>query len=447
MLTGHGPIDYVVVLASVLLTIRLLRQNPKNLLFYLPTFLTIDFFLPFFSDLTPGRLLPLIIGSWFLMTGKWRLDASRMNWVNACLMVILFSTIFSILQDDAGIRPIVRALSYVNLFVLFIFSCRYVKDEKGIDAFVSGLAVSGVVHGGYSIYQVVAHYVGLPYRGIVRSESVVGSAVLNSGAFRINGLSDEPKRLGLILIAGSIALIYLRAKERDIVRKNCMTVAAVSIFALSLSTYSSSYLASLALWFPSAILLSKKSYGYTVGLLIFFLIAMLLLPANLRFYMTTQYDLLAARQIEVEKALDAQKVYRQEFYAQDFLETRPETILTGVGVGRYNHVLAKTYGVGNAGLSINGRLIPLNSEAMQITFDFGLAGLTLIYCQMLLLIQRVRSKNLAGFLFAAILLFLVVQSFFVQSLPLMMLTGGAVAGVLDGLKNYDNWLRSIRPSY
>lgn len=437
MLIGHGPIDYIVILASVLLTVRLLRQNPQKLLLYLPTFLTIDFFLPFFSDLTPGRLLPLIIGSWFLITGKCRLSASQMKWIEACFVVILLSTVFSILKDDAGIRPIIRALSYVNLFVLFIFACRYVKDEKGVDAFFGGLAIAGIVHGGYSIYQVVAHYTGLPYRGIVRSSSVVDSAVLSSGAFRINGFSDEPKRLGLILIAGALALAYLKTKQTKLVMKNWTTAAAILLFILSLCTYSSSYLASLALWVPATILLSTKSYRYTIGLIAFALIVMLLIPDRFQSYMATQYELLTARQEEVQKGLDSENVYRQEFYARDFLETNISSVLSGVGIGRYNRVLADAYGVGSAGLSSTGRLIPLNSEVMQITYDFGAAGVMLIYCQMLILVQRIRSKNLPGFLLAAMLLFQIIQSFFVQSLPFMMLTGGATAGVLNALKKHD----------
>lgn len=440
MLIGHGLSDYFVVIGSLIITINLLKKKPEKLLFFLPTLLTIDFFIPFISDLTPGRLLPLIIGVWLVNTGKWKIGSSRQGWLEACLWVIIVSTVFSIFKDDSGLRPMIRSLSYINLLVLFVFAYRYVKDSLGITYFFRGLALAGVVHSGYSTYQIIAHYLGLPYRGIVRSASVVGNAALSNGAFRINGLADEPKRLGLILIAASIAMLLLAVNESILTIKIWRIFGSIYIFIISLFTYSSSYFVSLALWIPAVLLLSKRSYKYVTGLIVFLLISIILLPSSGRFYLQTQLELLNSRQEEVSRGLESQQVYRQEFYAQDYLEKRPETILTGVGIGRYNYVFAKHYGR-NAGLNENGGLNPLNSELLQIIYDFGIAGLALFYYQILLLVINLRSKGLVGFVIAAILLYEVIQSFFVQTLPIMMLTGGVAAGMLDYIKTCHRYLQ------
>ena len=430
MLVGHGPIDYIVVIFSLFFSISLLRKKPIELLLYLPTLLSIDFFIPVASDLTTGRLLPLFLVVWLVKTGSWKISKFNHWWIESFLITIAVSIIFAIIQDDAGMRPVIRGLSYLNLVAIFSFVYQIIHKEKGFLHFFKGLAVAGIVHGTYSIYQVLAHYLGLPYRGIVRSANVVSSAVLSNGAFRINGLADEPKRLGLILIASAVAILFLSTRQNNNSKKMLATIYAVIVFILSLLTYSSSYILSLLLWLPALLLLSKRSYKYAFGLIIFFLFLSLIIPSSGKFYLKSQFDLLNARQEEIESGLDAETVYRQEFYARDFILKHPEVGFTGVGIGRYNQVFSDEYG-GNAGLTENGKLAPLNSELLQVVYDFGVAGIILVYCFTLYIVYKIRKKGEIGFFIASILLYEIIQSLFVQSLPIMFFTAGAGASLLQ----------------
>ncbi len=111
MPTGFGIIDYIVVIASLVLASYLLTTRPQRLLLFLPTLVTIDFFIPFLSQLTPGRLVPLLIAAWWGFT--WRLPMKR--WLLTGVGIVIIATLFGMLMGDSGARPGIRAVSYLNL--------------------------------------------------------------------------------------------------------------------------------------------------------------------------------------------------------------------------------------------------------------------------------------------------------------------------------------------
>lgn len=437
MPTGHGPIDYLVVLLSILISFQCLRKKPERLLLFLPTFLTIDFFIPILSQLTPGRLVPLCIGFWLISMRKGEFRVPYKNWATSYSILIIISTFLALLFDDSGLRPIIRSLSYINLLILFIFASYYGKSRQGLFFFFHGLSYAGLLHGGYALYQIVANQVGLPYRGIVRGVGAVSSGAISRGLFRINGLADEPKRLGLVLIASVISMLVISAYQRKKYQKTWRIFLAIAVLLISLYTFSSSYLIALALWVPLCLLLSSKSYKYGAGLFAILLMLFLLTPESGKSFINNQFELLDSRQTEIVQGLDSDRIYRQELYAEDYIKTKPETILTGVGMGRYNYVLSKEYG-DNAGLSASGVLNPLNSEVLQILFDLGIAGIFLLYQKSFSLLLKIRNYGLPGFCIAAILLFEIIQSFFVQTLPIMILTTGIAAAFLSTEKSLRN---------
>ncbi|MDF1824401.1 MAG: hypothetical protein P1U68_07150 [Verrucomicrobiales bacterium] len=432
MASGFGYIDYVVVALCVLIAAHFLWSDPQRLLLLLPTIVTVDFFIPLISQMTPGRLVPLIIGLWWCISGRFPTQRPVANWLRAGLVITVAATVYALLSKDSGIRPLIRSLNYINLIILCGFAWQFTRSEGGITRIFKGFSFAALIHGGYAIYQVVANRLGLPYRGIVYSaHKEAGSGAMSEGGFRINGFADEPKRLGLILLAGVLAMLFLAAREKRMLRKQVGWGMAIGLLLVSLMTYSASYLAALVAWAVVVMLFSPRSWKYGVVLVGVAFLLMVFMKGRVDSYLSIQKSLWDSRQAELESGIEGRRVYRQEFYAEDYLKERPLTVASGVGLGRYYQVFRERYGLG-VGIGVNGNLIPLNSQVLEILFDMGIAGLFLLYGGGLVVVIKVRNRGSAGYMMALILSFELVQSVFVQSLPLVMLALGAGATLIWG---------------
>jgi hypothetical protein len=438
---GHGTIDYVVVIACVIISCYLLSKNPRHLLLFLPTFVTIDFFIPFISHLTPGRLIPLVIGSWWIYSRHYPHKAPLNRWLIFGAFCVIAATAYGLLQGNLNLRTPIRALSYVGVLILCGFTWQYARPMTGLTYLLQGFALAGLVHGFYAIFQVTAHTLGLPYRGIVYSASGVGSGAVAGGSFRINGFADEPKRLGLILLAATISFVYLATREKGISAKLIMHGLAALLLIMSVFTFSTSYLVALLLWVPVMLLLSRRSWNYGMGIALLGGFLMIVMADTVTSYVTTQHELLESREREMDQGLNANKVYRQEFFAEDYLKENPLSTLLGVGMGRYYEVLSRTYGAG-AGIGLDGSLLPLNSQAFEIVLDLGLLGLLLVYAGGFVIFWQVRGRGTAGYFLAALISFQLIQSFFIQSLPIIAMALGCAAALLwNGPTPHKKFLR------
>ena len=432
MVSGFGIIDYVVVFASFLLTAYLLITEPKRLLWCLPTLVTIDFFIPLISQLTPGRLVPLMIAGWWIYSGRLPVRRPIDRWLMVGAGIILVSTVGGMAMGDSGMRPLIRSLNYINLLILCGFTWQFGVKKGGVKMLFQGFAIAGLIHGFYSMYQMLAYRMGVPYRGIVYDASGgVGGGGMQEGGFRINGFADEPKRLGLVLLAGTISLLYLAAREKSLTRKPLIQGVAVLILLVSLFTFSTSYLAALLIWFPVMMLVSRRSWKYGVGLAAVMAFLMLVKADTVGNYVKDQQELMDQREKEMELRLDANKVYRQEFFAEDYLKMKPLTAVTGVGMGRYYEVLNKNYGMG-AGMGFDGSLMPFNSQPLELMYDTGILGLLLVYVSGVWIAWHVRNRGTAGYMMAILIAFELIQSAFVQSLPILVLAMGAGAAMVWG---------------
>lgn len=429
MILGHGIIDYIVVLLCVVFAAYLLLTRPQHLLVFLPTMVSIDFFIPFISQLTPGRLVPLVIAGWWFYLGKSPFRQPVGIWLKMALAIMAISTLVAMSMQDSGLRPLIRALNYLNLVILCGFVWQFGRNKLGTLKLFQGFALAGLIHGAHCIYQLIAVRVGLPFRGIIYSAEKAGASLAGSeiGGFRINGFADEPKRLGLVLLAGIIGLLFLAARQHDPTRKHVMQGIAVMLLLLSFLTYSSSYLIALVLWLPVFLLFTQRGRKYTVWLAAIAVVIGIFAATPVANYVTTQEELFESRERELEEGIEATMVYRQELFAEDYLKLNPMTAVSGVGMGRYYEVFNRNYGMA-AGMGLYGDLLPLNSQFFELMYDTGLPGLLLVYVGCMVVYWKVRRHGLAGFMLGAIILFQVIQSFFVQSLPMLMLaTGGALA--------------------
>jgi hypothetical protein len=437
MASGFGMIDYFVVLLSFALTAYFMVTKPERLLLLLPTFLTIDFFIPFGSQLTPGRLVPLMIGVWVLVNYGALRTRKYSPWIGAAFFIIFASFFYALISGDAGLRSVLRALSYVNLVFIFLFVYHTAEDKRTFALAVWGLAIAGMLHGGYAVYQFIAHKIGLPFRGIVYNE--FGSGVVGelAGAFRINGLADEPKRLGYILFAAALAAAWLLTLRKTTLRqRRILNVTAWGCLGVSLLTYSTSYYIVLPIWMALYFLISAWVRKFAVISAFLAAGALLVVPSALTTASDRFADIVLSRSDEVAQGLDARFVYRQEFYAQALLKDNPVAVLTGVGLGRYNKVLEEEYGAG-AGFDLEGFVKPLNSQVLEVVLDLGLPGLLLLYGAAAALIWRLGRRGRQRLLVGGIVSFLAIQSVLIGNLPYLVFSMGMAAaflGLIEPLK-------------
>ena len=429
MVSGFGMIDYVVVLLTLGLTAYFLATRPERLLLFLPAFLTIDFFIPLGSQLTPSRLVPLMICIWALVNYETIRKGRYSSWIAAAFAIILISFLYAVICGDAGIRPGLRALNYINLVLVFLFALSTVKDQRTFLWAAWGLAIAGMLHGGYSVYQIIAHETGLPFRGIVYDESGLGIAVELAGGFRVNGLADEPKRLGYILFIAAIAAAALLTMRPPARQRQLLIATALVSLGVSLLTYSTSYYFTVGIWILLYFLASVWARKLVLVSAIMAVGVLLITPSALTTVSDRFSQIVDERSEEVSQGLDARFVYRQEFYAQELLKDDPILAITGVGIGRYNRVIQQEYGAG-AGYGLEGSIMPLNSQVLEVVLDLGLPGLLLLYGSAAALIWQLGRQGQQRVLVGGMVSFLAIQSVMVGNLPYLAFAMGLAAAFL-----------------
>jgi hypothetical protein len=443
---GFGILDYVVVSLVTAYTIFLLAKAPQRLLFLLPTFLTIDFFIPLGTQLTPSRLVPLLLGCWLVLTRRFSVPRPYSYWLLLLLVVVALSLGYATLIDDAGLRPFLRALNYVSLAFLFVFVFRMLRSERCIDLALQGVVIAGAIHGAYAFYQILASKTGLPFRGIVYDESGPGIAVEAGvgGLIRVNGFADEPKRLGYVLLCGALAALYflwrrftsdpsrlaryVQSHSRQ--RQWSMLILAVGCVSMSVLTFSFSYFISAALTVLVLIAtLSFRMISLAALVAAAIAVAALFFPGEFEIYAHGVARLAEAREQEFSRGIHSEVVYRQEFFANEYVGEDPWSLFLGLGLGRYNKVLYDVFGVG-AGYLSNGAIAPLNAQHLEIGFDLGFPGLLILYFGGAILVYSIGRRSLRDYVLSTMLLFMLIQSLFISNLHLLIFLFAVAAGVL-----------------
>lgn len=436
---GHGILDYLVVAGVFCVTFFFLWSDPRKLLLWLPLFLTIDFFIPLGTQLTPSRFVPAMLGVWLLFVGFPRLNFHQLFAVAVAFLLIALATFYSLDQGDTGLRPIFRAAHYASLIFVFLFTIRIARTRPLVELILWGLVLAGTVHGIYAIYQLFASTFGLPFRGVVYSAGGGSGHSQLGSMIRVNGFADEPKRLGYVLFSAALSIFFLvtnreRNNRNDLlahiraffISRTYLVSIAVACLGASLLTYSGSYFLAVAIF--AAIMVVTFSGRAILSLGVALLSGLLLAvaaPQLTEAYSERAADLLDQRLTEVEEGLGAQKVYRQEFFAEEIISRDPWILLTGVGMGRYNQVFFRTFGTG-AGLGFRGDIMPLNAQPYEVVLDLGVIGFLLLFGSALAIAITVGRKSSIGSALSALIIFLSVQSLFIDAkfyLVLLMAAG------------------------
>lgn len=427
MPVGHGTIDYLVVALSVVLTAWLLTRKPVLLLFWLPLLLTVDFFIPFLTQITPSRVVPLMIGAWLMLRGLFPPRKQHFLIFLVTFVGVGGSFIYSYFWHDLGTRSIFRSLHYFSLLFVFLFTAKFSAGRKGMVYSLMGLFFAALVHAAHAIYQQAAHILSLPYRGIIYSDSGGTVPVLAGPFLRVNGFADEPKRLGYVLITGAlVGLLYMIRKRHF----SGYLERPARFFKLGNNFIMSGYIMTMlfgcfmtfsgSFFFAAAITISVLILILSVRVISAILIALpvlgviaVVMSGFTTNYIITLQELFEERMAEIDAGLESDNVYRQEFYAQALVAEDPTSLVFGLGIGRYNQVFSEEFGVG-AGYDEYGALKPLNSQFYEVGFDLGMIGLLLLYLGCSLLFVRTRGRHWHRFVLSTLLLFLAIQSLFID---------------------------------
>ena len=422
MVGGYNIFDPIVVVVAVFVTIYLLIFQPQKLLLFLPLFLSMYFIIPVAGLLTLWHIVPVLVGVWWIFSGRLRIPK---NTHLALLILIIFFVaqfLFALTIGDAGPRVLLRGMYYCGLFFLFVFSFAMVRRPGGLHLLVCGLAIAAAIHAVYGVYQLVAVAADLPFRGIVRGTGA-GDIAFSGGILRINGLANEPKRVGYVLALGGLAFFELGRSQNERF-KRAYRVFGIFVLAISFFTFSNSYLFAVALSAGCVLVLYPRVIRYAIlpiGL-VFAVLAVWGSIFDLWHAFETSFS---SRVEEIQVGLSGRFVYRQEFYALDYIKSHPIVVLTGLGMGRYNSVLNENYGLG-VGIGESGILISLNSNLLELIFDLGGVATITLYVALILVILRLRTRNMAFLMI--LLIFVGLQSLTLQTLQfLMLLMGAAIA--------------------
>lgn len=426
MIFGYTPLDPLVVLIGTTIALRYLQKKPLRLIGFMPTALSLWFFFPTITNLTLWQTVPMLLTGRLLLKGHWRLPHSAKPVLGFILLAFAGSAIFALMDGSDETRATIRIVYYLGVFALLSFAYEMGLKSDCYEILLKGLVALGIVYALYGVYQVFAFYTGLPLRGIVYSASGQGIVVEEGGLIRINSLTNEPKRLGYVLFLSGLACFFL-ARMRTAHRARQLRWAGYGIFAVSIMTFAGSYFLALALFAIAVLFIyPSRATKYLVG------VGIVLVGVALAFPELPLFDALQIglerRLAEVEIGLDGTVVYRQEFFAWDYLSKNPLSGFTAVGLGQYPYVLNQEYGVG-AGYTEKGNLAFVNSNFLELVFDLGGVTAFIAYAALFFLVLRLRRT---GETFMCLgLLFLIFQSFTLLNLLFIALFAGVGLGRLQ----------------
>lgn len=420
---GYTPLDPLIVLLGTGMAIYFLGTRPLRLMAWLPAMLTLYFFIPFVTLLTMWQTVPLLLVGRTLLKGRIQAYKSAQLLLLFLLTVFIASAFYATLMGFDLTRAVIRTMYYAGVFAIMSFAYEMGRREDCYELLLKGLVTLGVVLLVYALYQTVAAYTGLPFRGILRGTGGA-QAAFEGGFFRVNSLATEPKRLGYVMFVCAMACLFMIRFRPERARRLKWTSAG--ILFTSLLTFAGSYFAAILLFSAVAsILYPSRATKYVLG--IFGLTIVMMTAFSDLGVLEVLREGIDRRQTEVEVGLDGTRVYRQEFYAWDYLANHPVVAVFGIGVGQYFQTFASEYGVG-AGISEYGGLLPLNSNFLELVFDLGGIAAVVFYSAIGVLILALRRSGETFMCLA--LLFVTTQSLTILTLQFMVLFAGVGTGRL-----------------
>ncbi|MBL4708843.1 MAG: hypothetical protein JKY48_10445 [Flavobacteriales bacterium] len=387
---GHGLLDYIVVLTFVLYAIYAALTRTHRILYILPAAVSFFFFIQVGPLITPDKVVPFIFLVFVMFrygVGYFKIPYTSLSkWLLGVFFMICIAFFIGgfytqyygnlINSPHLSNRLYIQLIGYANSIFIFIIVRRECILQNNIYRLLKSFIWTTSILAIYGVYQYYADQFGLPYRGMIRSASIVDYAHLKIGEesfFRVNSLASEPKRLTYFIVIGVIILIKYKDYFFGKIGK-IMTVALIVAHLLVLWwTYSTSIYISLAV-FIGGLMFYVLFLNYNRRLMRTLVVASLIGVGG---YFSQQQNLNKLYENRVDEQLENEDV-RSEVKGVDYLQSYPGLFIFGIGPGMYNFALAIEY-PGKAGLSPLGEiLIPFNSAFLTYVYDFGILGCFII---------------------------------------------------------------------
>ncbi len=391
-LIGHGPIDYVVVLAMVGLAFWYGLTNPIKILWLLPAATSFYFFIKVVTFLTPIKLVPFFFLLGVLIRGEkgyFNVKHSYWHWWLflligvATLIGIFYTPTFDLPRPSAHLktRLLIQFTSYVNLVFVYLIVRKECTRPGGFEILLKSYIYTSTFLCLYGVYQWIASQYGLPMRGIVYTDQKTSAALdFNNFIFRINSFANEPKRLSYVLMASVILMNCLKSDFRRFFRKKWVFYAVIALHLFcTFLTYSTSLYLSLAIYLGLILFMSTgrrfhRHYVKYTALLLLSGTMIAIFSPTIRDRVVLLYELRVNGQLE---ALEYEDRVRIEKHAFEYILLYPHKMILGVGPGNFNFALNEEFGphVGITG----SYLVSMNSAILILLFDFGIFGMLLIW--------------------------------------------------------------------
>lgn len=411
------------VVLGTLFALGFLMRSPDRLISWLPSMLTIYFFIPAFTFITMWQTVPLMLMGRAGLRGKFRIGGHAIFMVMVIFLSVASSFVSAMLFGSDHTRAVVRLLYYAGILGLISYGFEMGRREHAYSLLLKGFALLGAVLAFYALYQILASYLGLPFRGILRG-TLRAAEAFEAGFPRVNSLASEPKRLGYVLCLSGISCFFLARISGGRSRK--LDILGFSIIIVSAFTFSASYFMAVFLSILVVIPLYGRKGLFIVGLACAGVALLFMIMPNSQFVEAIA-DGYSRRLEEVEVGIDGKFVYRQEFFAWDYLYNQPRNLLFGVGLGQYYSELNSIYGTG-VGINEYGGFEPINSNALELLIELGVFVTVLIYGSVALLILKLRRWR-EDFVCIALIL-IAMQSFSILTMYFMALFVGFGSGRL-----------------
>jgi O-Antigen ligase len=293
------------------------------------------------------------------------------------------SEIYAPTMQMPGLRTSIRAFFYIVSLAYCLAPLLFLPIINDKLSTLKMYTYAGAALSVYAVYQYIAFYFGLPYRGIKYWGDTMGYGALETmgGLFRANGLANEPKQLSMYCITAVVCSFMLsRTLPHD--KQKFLRIAFLLFCGFVLAFSGSGFLAVMlfiVIAFIISLIQSDRKYHipwFRILLAVPILIAVLVASGywskvtsfvNATTFDRVHYPIVASRHMAEE---------RTDYYLMSILVNEPSFVLTGFGMGNEPFWIFDRYHVG---IHPTRGISPVDSGWLNLLADFGIISIVIFF--------------------------------------------------------------------
>jgi hypothetical protein len=363
--------------------------KPEKLLLVTPYALALSgFYITVGTKWNAEKVLPLVAGFFLLLNvfATRRLQSNRLlsHVVIVCTLFIVASTILGAFyypeieistttMQTPFVRAVIRGISYEVALIYFIMPVLLLPMFKDKLLPARFFVYPGLVLFVYGAYQILAHKLGLPYRGIKYWEGQFGFGAMETlgGMFRANGLANEPKQMSMYCLTAAICSFLLAGGWSG--NKKFRIFALLCFLGFLMTLSGSGLLAAISLMVAGTVVASFQKRKATSESLTVIWPYLILLVLMLFLFNKSDHAFTFLKSTTVDRvSLAVPKSGRTDNYVVALIAEKPLFLLTGFGMGNHPFWTYERFGVGTSAFS---GVQAADSGWLNLLCDFSIIGL------------------------------------------------------------------------